>query len=285
MKRLLFMALAFAAVFGCSFPDMHGYRPEIVVEGWIEDGGYPVVIVTTTVPVTDEFKEWGSLNDHVVRWAKVTVSDGEREEVLTGKMDKDYFPPYVYTTARIKGEAGKKYTLTVEYSGRTVTAETTVPAPVPLEWLRVEPSDNGNVSIRAGLRDDPQTKDYYKFFTKIVHKDSVYTSSFMGLINDEILQEDVSEIVVRGAFSPEFGSSDSSVYYSCDDCVMVRFSTLDYASFCYWEDFEDILTLSRNPFFPVSKKVRSNVSSGYGYWAGYGSSYYKVSIPDSLSVH
>ena len=90
------MALAFAAVFGCSFPDMHGYRPEIVVEGWIEDGGYPVVIVTTTVPVTDEFKEWGSLNDHVVRWAKVTVSDGEREEVLTGKMDKDYFPPYVY---------------------------------------------------------------------------------------------------------------------------------------------------------------------------------------------
>ena len=66
---------------------------------------------------------------------------------------------------------------------------------------------------------------------------------------------------------------------------MVRFSTLDYASFCYWEDFEDILTLSRNPFFPVSKKVRSNVSSGYGYWAGYGSSYYKVSIPDSLSVH
>ena len=107
MKRLLFIALAFAAVFSCSFPDMYGYRPEIVVEGWIEDGGYPVVIVTTTVPVTDEFKEWGSLNDHVVRWAKVTVSDGEKEEVLTGKLDKDYFPPYIYH-CEDKGQSGEE---------------------------------------------------------------------------------------------------------------------------------------------------------------------------------
>lgn len=49
--------------------------------------------------------------------------------------------------------------------------------------------------------------------------------------------------------------------------------------------FEDILSLSRNPFFPVNKKISSNVSSGYGYWAGYGSVYYKISISDSLSVH
>ena len=69
-----------------------------------------------------------------------------------------------------------------------------------------------------------------------------------------------------------------------EECVMVKFCTLDHDSFCYWEDFEDILTLSRNPFFPVNKKVRSNVSSGYGYWAGYGATYYKVSIPDSLAV-
>ena len=69
--------------------------PEIVVEGWIEDGGFPVVMVTTSVPVSSEYEKWDSLEDHLVRWAKVTVSDGENEVVLTGKMDRNYFPPYI----------------------------------------------------------------------------------------------------------------------------------------------------------------------------------------------
>ena len=284
MRRSLFIFFLFLVTVGCSFPDMYEYRPEIVVEGWIEDGGYPIVMVTTTVPVTEYYKEWDSLQEHIIRWAKVTVSDGEKEEVLIGKMNSDYFPPYIYTTARIIGQSGRTYTLSVEYSGRTVTAKTTIPSPVGLDWIRVEQTENEKYMIKAGLRDNPDTKDYYKFFTKIMKKDSVYTSSFMGLIDDGMIQDEVMEVIVRGAPSPEFGLTEASVYYSSDDCVMVRLSTLDYDSFCYWEDFEDILTLSHNPFFPVSKKIRSNVSSGYGYWAGYGSTYYTVSIPDSLSV-
>lgn len=285
MKKLIIILLVLITAAGCSFPDMYDYEPQIVVEGWIEDGGYPVVIVTSTVPVTGDYRYWDEMQDHIIRWAKVTVSDGEKDVVLTGKMDNDYFPPYVYTTSRLKGESGKTYTLTVEYSKRTVTARTTIPESKPLEWVKVQPSSDGEFSIRAGLRDDPDSKDYYKFFTKRMHKDSIYTSSFLGLIDDSVIKDEVAEVIVRGAFSPEFGSSASKIYYSSEDCVLIRFCTLDYDSFCYWEDFEDILALSRNPLFPVSKKIRSNVSSGYGYWAGYGSTYYKVSIPDSLAVH
>lgn len=285
MKRgllILFMSLLAA---GCSYLTEKEYEPEIVVEGWIEDGGFPVVIVTSTVQVTDQYKSWTDLQENIIRWAKVSVSDGEEEVVLTGKMNNDYFPPYIYTTARMRGQAGRTYTLKVEYSDRVVTARTTVPEPVPLEWIRVQTSENGYCSIRAGLKDNPDTKDYYKFFTKKVRKDSIYQSSFMGLVNDEVLKDEVSEIIVRGAFDPEFGASDSSIYYDKDDEVMIRFCTLDEESYRYWEDFEDILSLSRNPFFPVNKKISSNVSSGYGYWAGYGSVYYKISISDSLSVH
>ena len=28
--------------------------PQLVVEGWIDDGGFPVVIVTTTIPVDEQ---------------------------------------------------------------------------------------------------------------------------------------------------------------------------------------------------------------------------------------
>jgi hypothetical protein len=69
-----------------------------------------------------------------------------------------------------------------------------------------------------------------------------------------------------------------------NDVVRLRFSTMEEVIFDYWTDYDDVTSLSSNPFFPVNKKIRSNVSSGMGYWAGYGSSYYRVSIADSLAL-
>ena len=63
----------------------------------------------------------------------------------------------------MKGEAGKTYRLKVEYSGRVETAETTIPASVPIEYVRVVEVDDG-YGIVAGIRDDRATKDYYRFF-------------------------------------------------------------------------------------------------------------------------
>jgi hypothetical protein len=80
MKKLIIILLALIIAAGCSFPDMYDYEPQIVVEGWIEDGGYPVVIVTSTVPVTGDYRYWDEMQDHIIRWAKVTVSDGTWRE-------------------------------------------------------------------------------------------------------------------------------------------------------------------------------------------------------------
>ena len=258
--------------------------PEIVVEGWIEDGGFPVVMVTTSVPVSPEYQDWDSLEDHLVRWAKVSLSDGEKEVVLTGKVDKNYFPPYIYTTARMKGEAGKTYDLKVEYGGRVETARTTVPAKVPLEYIKVVEREDG-YGIAAGLKDDSQTKDYYKFFVKVEDVDNSFVPSFLGLVDDAVLRADVAEVAVNSAFISNFTTIERSpVSYAEDDVVHVRFCTMDEVSFKYWSDYDDVTTLSTNPFFPVNKKIRSNISSGMGYWAGYGSSYYRVSIADSLAL-
>lgn len=258
--------------------------PEIVVEGWIEEGGFPVVIVTTSVPVSTDYKDWDTLMDHLVRWAKVSISDGEKEVILTGKMDADYFPPYIYTTARMRGEAGKKYSLKVEYGGRTETAETTIPSKVPLEYVKVLERTDG-YGIVAGLKDNTETKDYYKFFTMVEGVDSTYVSSFLGLVDDVVLGEEVTDIAVNSSFVSNFNTIErSQVSYEEDDVVRVRFVTMDETSFNYWSDYDDVTILSTNPFFPVNKKIRSNISSGMGYWAGYGSTYYRVSIADSLAL-
>lgn len=284
MRRVLICLLAMVLA-GCATDVVFSQdSPEIVVEGWIEDGGFPVVIVTTSVPVSTDYKDWDTLMDHLVRWAKVSISDGEKEVILTGKMDTDYFPPYIYTTARMRGEAGKKYSLKVEYGGRTETAETTIPSKVPLEYVKVLERTDG-YGIVAGLKDNTETKDYYKFFTMVEGVDSTYVSSFLGLVDDVVLGEEVTDIAVNSTFVSNFNTIErSQVSYEEDDVVRVRFVTMDEASFNYWSDYDDVTILSTNPFFPVNKKIRSNISSGMGYWAGYGSTYYRVSIADSLAL-
>ena len=60
----------------------------LVVEGWIENGGFPVVILTKTLPISEEEQSLHDMKDYLIRWATVTVSDGTDSVILTGKYDK-----------------------------------------------------------------------------------------------------------------------------------------------------------------------------------------------------
>ena len=285
MKRFLAIITLIATVCGCNdAPLIPESRPQVVVEGWIEHRGFHVVMVTTTVPVTETIKDIKDLKDHVVNWAKVSVSDGNDEIVLIGQKNDDYFPPYIYTSTAMRGEAGKTYTLKVEYSNRTVVARTTIPEPKDLEYIKVAKAESVDslYYLIGGINDDPLTKDYYKVFTKVAGKDSTYVSSFMGLTDDAILSEKKKEIPINNGT----GRIDEPLitHFTADDMVQVRFCTLDDESWKYWSDFEELQSLTTNPFFPISTVIRSNVKGGLGYWAGYGATYYKVSIPDSLKM-
>ena len=283
MKSHAFLILitSLLAFIGCEEAVLPSYDPEIVVEGWIENGGFPVVILTTTVPVSSSVKDSTDLKDHIIRWGKVTISDGEKDVVLTGRKDDRYFPPYIYTTSGMRGVSGKEYSLKVEYSGRTVTASTTIPEPVPLEYVRVHEVENGSddpedrrYQITGGLKDNPQTKDYYKVFTKIQHQDSSFVSSFLGLTDDAILTDQVKEIPINRGFGTIGWKNEN--YFRSDDIVHIRFCTLTPQGYIYWSDFEEIQSLSQNPFFPISTDIRSNIRGGLGYWTGYGSTYYTI---------
>jgi hypothetical protein len=204
--------------------------------------------------------------------------------VLTGQKNDNYFPPYIYTTVFMTGKAGRRYDLKVEYSNRTVTSSTTIPAPKQLEYIKVVKASekDGMYSIVGGLKDNPMTKDYYKVFTKVRDKDKTYVSSFLGLTDDEILDEDIREIPINNGTGVV--GERVEAFFTAEDFVSVRFCTLDKESWTYWNDFEEVQSLASNMLFPISTDIRSNVKGGLGYWAGYGSSYYKVSIPDSLKL-
>ena len=279
MKRLLGILLACVCFFSCVDIRLPEAESELVLEGWIEEDGFPGVLLSTSVPVTTGSKDMESLQEHIVRWGKVVISDGDKEVVLTGGPDERFIPPYSYTTAKMRGQAGKTYTLKAEYKDRRITASTTIPQSKELEYLRTEQVSPGKYKIVAGMKDDSSGKDFYKFFVKREGKDSAYMSSFRGLVNDEVLTDGVNEVSVYNGISVR--ESDFDQYFEEDDVVYVRFSTMDEASWIYWDGFEEIQSLSRNPFFPVSNAIRSNVTGGLGYWAGYGSTYYRLPISAS----
>lgn len=285
MKKCLEICLcAVLLCAGCSGINLPETDQQVVVEGWAEDGGRPVVIVTTSVPVSEDYMGEEELKEHIVRWAKVSINDGEKETVLSGRIDRNYFPAYIYSKDTYLIQAGKSYSITVEYSGRKVRSSfVKVPQRRPLEYLRVEriAGESDSFRIVGGLKDDPQTRDRYKFFVKREKKDSSYLSSFLGYIDDQSLDDQVEEIAIHNGIG--ISSYPLNQYFSSEDVVYVKFSVLDDETWKYWSDFEELTSLSSNPFFPVTSSIRSNVEGGLGYWSGFGSTYYKVSIPDSLA--
>ena len=118
-------------------------QPSLVIDGWIDSDGYPVVILTKTI--VPDASDKTPVADCLVRWAKVTVSDGEREVIMTGTSDDNYFPPYIYRTFDMRGEPGKTYRVTASYGGMTAEASCKMPQRAKITGIsaaRIEGSDS-----------------------------------------------------------------------------------------------------------------------------------------------
>lgn len=270
MKKILCLILGALLLGGCTVEKIDEH---LVVDGWIEDGGYPIVILTSSVAIVDGTLDYEDLSKHVLRWATVTVSDGDNQVVLMGMRNDDYFPPYIYTTSKIKGQAGKTYTLKVRYGDTEASAETTIPTPQTLTKLEVNETPEGS-SIRVGFT--PVDGSYYGFFTKREHKDSSYLACLYSLVDGSGLPADYESLVYRGF---DIMGSEYKFFYESGDHVYLRFSTMDQISYNYWKGLYDEWAFSRNPFFPAQSTAPSNVVGGYGCWVGYGSSFYEIDIP------
>ena len=273
MKRalIILMALGLAA---CS-RDGADVPEKLVVEGWIEEGKAPVVYVTTSLVPKEEPESLEDIGTHVVRWAKVTISDGEEEVVLTGTASKRFYPPFAYTTGRMTGVAGKTYRLTVDYSGVHAEASATVPASKELTSCVAEKQPNGKYCIRAAFVDDPATEDYYRFFHRIEKVDSTFLPSPLAYMDDSVQEA----ILLPGkgiSRADERGGG-----FLSGDRVQVKFCTMDKGMYTFWKAFEEQAYLAGVPVFTLDGNLPGNVHGerATGYFAGYGCTVYDVEIP------
>ena len=262
---------------GCEETEVKQAPAQLVVEGWIDSGGFPIVKLTTTVPISKRLQSTDSLDRFLLRWAKVTVSDGTREVVLTGMPHRDYFPPYIYTTSDMRGEVGKTYTLRVDFQNFHAHAVTTIPKPVALTSIKAEELSRfpGWYKLRVGFTDNPATTNYYKVFVRQHGHSQDFHSTYLGTYSDRLLPSKASILVSN---SRQNVTSPNATFFKRYELVTIKFCHIDSVSYEFWKSMDDYHGEGRNPLFNSMQNIRTNIHGGLGYWCGYGAFYHTYII-------
>lgn len=261
-------------------------RPDkaLVIEGSIENGEYAVVRISRNLPYFELLDSAALANALLVFGADITVSDGTQSEKLTMAFDRNLIPPFIYKGSLIKGEVGKKYTLTVRFEGNEYSGVTTIPQPVQLDSIGFKlrnPSDNDSIGlVWIYFRDPDSTGNYYRIFTKTVGKDNVFVHPNSSVADDKLINGRNMEYAVSRGRNPnvqrdpdEKPDPSRPPYWAFikGETVVVKFSSIDRYHFDFWKSVSRSVASDGNPFASPAS-VKSNLSGGaLGIWGGYGS--------------
>lgn len=261
--------------------DIKGTMP-LVVEGWIEEGEAPVVMVTRALDLNDEN---ASLDDAVEKWCRVTVFDDGTPYVLTARKNTDYLPSFIFTHSRLKGKTGHTYRLFVETDDTVATAEALLRPSASIRRLEAVPTQDSDslFSLRAYI-DNARQDGYYKFFCK-GKDDRRHFPSFLGNLEGRMYDGEQGFPVSRGIHSAFLeDKSGFSHFFTSGELVEVKICSIDRSLYDFWNAYDQNVSLSANVFFNFVSDCPGNVVGAKGYWAAYGSSLRVCRIPDPASL-
>jgi hypothetical protein len=248
----------------------------LVVEGWIENGKNAEILLSHSAPYFSAIDS-NSLLDFAETHAKVTLFSDTDDEILTLKPNQAYFPPYLYRSVEMAGEAGKTYSIEVILSGDTVTAITTIPVPVSLDtvWFTCDPGMGSKGRIWIRLTDNGAEENYYRILYKRKGKDSQFVSTNISTFSDVLYNGETVEMGFLRGYSSMIAVEEDN-YFEAGDTVSVKFCTIDKVQFDFWNLYQNKVLAATNPLSTSNYQLKSNVKGGLGIWTGYGATYYLV---------
>ncbi|MBN2520643.1 MAG: DUF4249 domain-containing protein [Bacteroidales bacterium] len=281
-KYIYYYAAIWILLFSCNkeivFHEEHN-KSYIVVDGWIENGKFPYVILTRNTPYFT-IVDSSSFIDLVITNAKVSVSDGQTTEVLTFGPEDKYFPPYVYRGTEMKGETGKTYYLEVKLYDTILTAATTIPDPPQIDtaWFELKPDNDTLSVIKLQFTDDKNSKNYYRILTNIRGQGSRFIPIMSSTIDDVYFQKPVNVYpILKGQATPVDYADD--LYFKIGNIVTIKLCSIDKEAYLFWHNYQFEVINSVNPFASSSINVQGNIKGeGLGIWSGAGVSDYTIQI-------
>lgn len=273
--------------------DLGSSAEKVVVEGTVETGLPPYVFLTKSIGFFSRI-DLSTLGNSFLHGAAITVSDGSRSFVLKEyQIDNAGIPFYFYTVdsadiqaLAFRGTAGKTYSLRIEYGGKVYESSTRIPYPKALDSLwalapppEEMPEDYPNSMLLFARYTDPDTLgNRVRYFTQ--RNGQPFLPPYYSVYDDAIINGTQVDIQLSAGFSKmDTINLQTLGYFYKGDTVVIKWSSIDKGVFDFWRTLEFSYGSTGNPFAaPV--EVTTNISGGaLGVWAGYGSTFDTLIIP------
>ncbi len=306
MKLITYLSITMLLIASCTKEvkvEIPGYEEKLVIDGRIETGQPPIVLLSTSKEVYSP-TDFQSFLNGFVSGAVVTVSNGTTTVVLD-EICSDNLPPgteqlaaemlgipidqlqnynicaYTSLNTAIWGEIGKSYTLNVTHDGQTYTAETTIVPPTALNntYWKSEGNLTNHGFSWAELGDPAGQFDAYFWEVNIIGNaaedttETGFTPTFSPVFDDEFFDGLTFDFAYENPFA--FGSTPDSVrgLYMLGDTVVIKLSKIDRVVYEFYEKKYTQLQTAGNPF-ATPTNIPNNISNGaLGIWAGFSPVY------------
>jgi hypothetical protein len=258
----------------------------MVVEGWIDAGKHPIVMLHTSYSLSwsepDSTTLLDVLEQHMVLFGKVVIFDGEDSVILTGRVDTNYLPPYIYTTTKIIGEVGKTYSLHAKYKEFSAKAKTEIPKIASFDSIRVT-NLNQKMNV-VGYANHLEVGEPYILMARTTDQRQ-YKICPMGAFRASSTE---SIITINNPidFTGE-GAMLQTLFPKTDSVeISIKFAKIGEAEFQMWDSYIAQKLTQGMFFMETYSNIISNIENGNGYWCGMGASEYSISLEkDSLYVY
>jgi hypothetical protein len=280
--------------------DIPGYEEQVVVDGRIDAGGFPIVILTKSknIYAASNFSEYIA---SMIFDATISVNNGSTEvnlelipvsqlalesqyrvaEML--KIEYELLPliPFqVYSTSntQMKGEIGKTYTIQINHNNKLYEGTTQLLPPVALDYSNWKP-DATNAeygTLISRLTDPANVRNAYKWEVKLITtklngqpRDVIFRSSDSPYFADDYFDGLSFEFETRYHGKDTTYPEGYRRHYKYGDSLVIKMSRVDNAVYDFFEKKEAQGESAGNPFAtPVN--IPSNLNNGaLGIWAGF----------------
>ena len=290
MNRLLVLAGVF--LLGCEKKiefKLHDQPDKLVVEGIIENGQPPIVILSKSVGYFSKISA-DVLNQSFVHGADVLVSNG----TLTHKL-KEYSRSlgnnvtyYYYSidssnlSTAFAGQLNHQYSLKIVSEGKEYTAATTIPnltKRIDSVWWKKPPvaSDPSKVIIMIRATDPPGYGDYVRYYTK-TNREPFYPP-LNSTFDDYFIDGTTYELQIEKGVDRNLSINFDENFFRRGDTVGLKLSNIDKATFDFWRTMEYSYSSVGNHFSSPTKVLGNINGNALGYFGGYASQYRTIIIP------
>jgi hypothetical protein len=310
MKRFLYIASISAVLLAACEKeitvDLPDAEEQLVVEGTVEPGRAPFVILTRTQSFFAP-TDVNSLASIFVSGAIITVDDGDgpvaldqicsddlTEEEIATVAEITGLDPELLTAANIcayskldgslDGEIGRDYALTVQAEGKTLTSTTHLYEPVGLDtvWFKLAEQNPGDDSLGYIWQTSSEPAglgNYYRWMgRRISHdldgeiKDPYFISPFFASFEDKYIDGLTFDWSINRGSVPystdEDDLNEEAGYFKRNDTVVVKFVSFGRAEYEFYRSLDNNVT-SQGDIFSNPANVESNIEGGLGIWAGW----------------